>query len=54
MFLEFLNPDAVGASIMSIDGHAANGNGASLVGWVTSNNSLDALMTAKTGNPPES
>lgn len=51
-FLEFLVPDAASAQINDIDGHVSNGNGASLVGWVTGNNGLDALITGKTVNPP--
>ena len=51
-FLEFLVPDSAGAHITDVDGHASNGNGASLVGWVTGNNALDALITGKTVNPP--
>ena len=51
-FLEFLVPDAASAQITDIDGHISNGNGASLVGWVTGNNALDALITGKTVNPP--
>jgi hypothetical protein len=51
-FLVFLLPNSAGAQITDIDGHASNGNGASLVGWVTGNNALDVLITGKTVNPP--
>jgi len=52
MFLEFVSPDAPGVQIMSIEGHSSNGDGASLLGAVTGNSSLDALITGKTVNPP--
>ena len=51
-FLEFLVPDAAGAQISTVDGHVSNGNGASLAGWVTGNNALDAFITGSTVSPP--
>ena len=51
MSLAFVNPDAPGVMITSIAGHASNGNGAGLIGSVTGNNGLDALITAQTVNP---